>query len=472
MLLMKALFISHAHPAFSIGGAQVASYNVFRGIKHQAGWESHYLAGVAPPVQRHKATPLMSLGQGPDETLFWSNDFDWLYLANTNLRDLLAHFERFLTDLSPDVVNFHHVMGFGIQAIRSVRRALGDVPIVFTLHEYLPICAHHGQMIKTKSGALCMRASPSDCGVCFPEIGASNLLRREIFIKNFLAEVDAFVSPSRFLLSRFDDWGLPPEKLVMIENGLEGGQPAPPRAIKPGEKRNRLAYFGQLNPFKGIKVLIDAVTRVPANVWGDAILYVYGGNLEHQPADFQASVKDLFRIAGRRVRFMGSYKSPELPGLMREVDWMIVPSTWWENSPVVIQEAFFHGRPIITSDIGGMAEKVRDGVDGLHFRASNAESLADRLARAIREPDLWDRLRANIVPPVSAIETGRHHARLFERLIARRCGPRHENATGVSRTYELERLPDPHLLPASRSSPSDEPAPSRDAARRKDAVTP
>lgn len=60
----------------------------------------------------------------------------------------MRHFERFLSDLRPDVVNFHHVMGFGIQAIASVRRALGPVPIVMTLHEYLPICAHHGQMIK------------------------------------------------------------------------------------------------------------------------------------------------------------------------------------------------------------------------------------------------------------------------------------------------------------------------------------
>ena len=91
---------------------------------------------------------------------------------------------------------------------------------------------------------------------------------------------------------------------------------------------------------------------------------------------------------------MGSYKSADLPALMREVDWTIVPSTWWENAPVVIQESFFHGRPIITSDIGGMAEKVRDGIDGLHFRAGNAESLAEAMAGAIRERALWDRLRS------------------------------------------------------------------------------
>ena len=166
----------------------------------------------------------MSLGQGPDETLFWSDDFDWFYLGTNDIGGLTDHFERFLADCRPDVINFHHVMGFGVQALRAARRALGDVPIVFTLHEYLMICANHGQMIKARSGALCSKASPSECGVCFPEIGPANLMRRELFIKSFLAEVDAFVSPSRFLLGRFADWGLPRAKLVMIENGLDGGE--------------------------------------------------------------------------------------------------------------------------------------------------------------------------------------------------------------------------------------------------------
>jgi glycosyltransferase involved in cell wall biosynthesis len=421
---MKALILSHAHPAFSIGGAQVASYNLFLGLKEQEGWDAHYMAGVGPPVARHKATPLMSLGQGPDETLFWSNDYDWLNLGNNRLDDLIGHFERFLEDCRPDVINFHHVMGFGVQALRSARRALGpEVPIVYTLHEYLPICAHHGQMIKAKSGALCARASASECGICFPEIGPANLMRRELFLKSFFAEVDAFVSPSRFLLGRFADWGLPREKLVMIENGLEGGLIAPGRALPPGGRRNRFAYFGQLNPFKGIRVLVDAVTRIPNEVWGDAILYIFGGNLEHQPEDFQTAVKELLRLAGRRLRFMGSYKSADLPSLMREVDWTIVPSTWWENSPVVIQEAFHHGRPIIASDIGGMAEKVRDGIDGLHFRVSNPESLAGAMTRAIREPELWQRLRDGIRPPTTAGDAARQHAALFTRLIERRRGP-------------------------------------------------
>ena len=137
-------------------------------------------------------------------------------------------------------------------------------------------------------------------------------------------------------------------------------------------------------------MLVEAVARVPAEIWGaDSVLCVFGGNLEVQPESFQQEFRRLVQMAGRRVRFFGSYRSADLPELMREVDWVVVPSTWWENSPVVIQEAFLHGRPIICSDIGGMAEKVRNRVDGLHFRVASAESLVDRLTEVLQNPDLW-----------------------------------------------------------------------------------
>ena len=68
---------------------------------------------------------------------------------------------------------------------------------------------------------------------------------------------------------------------------------------------------------------------------------------------------------------------------MSSVDWVVVPSIWWENSPLVIQEAFMHGRPVICSDIGGMAEKVNDGVDGLHFRVERPPSLDPAIRPAI-----------------------------------------------------------------------------------------
>lgn len=416
---MKILMLSHGHPFFSIGGAEVASYNLHKGLNALDGVESHYLARVGPPIARHRDTPFMSLRQKERETLFYANDYDYFRLSNRDIEALNTDFERFVADVRPDIIHFHHFLGFGVEAIRAARRAAPQARVVVTLHEYLSICNNHGQMVKTKNQALCTRASPAECNVCFPDIAPAQFMRRELFIKSFFAECDAFVSPSNFLLERFAQWGLPREKLHMFENGLDDAEPAPPRPVGRNARRNRFGYFGQLNPFKGAKVLVEAVSRVPTETWGeDSVLNIFGGNLEVQPEAFQAEFRKLMHQAGRRVRFFGSYKSPDLPQLMREIDWVVVPSTWWENSPVVIQEAFFHGRPIITSDIGGMAEKVRHGVDGLHFRASSAESLVDRLVDVITNPQIWTKLRARIRKPVTAVEAAEQHLALYRQVAA------------------------------------------------------
>jgi hypothetical protein len=76
---------------------------------------------------------------------------------------------------------------------------------------------------------------------------------------------------------------------------------------------------------------------------------------------------------------------------------------WWENSPLVIQEAFLHRRPVICSNIGGMAEKVIDGVNGLHFRAGDPLSLAETIQRAATTKALWEKLVAGI-PKVCRVE--------------------------------------------------------------------
>jgi glycosyltransferase involved in cell wall biosynthesis len=88
---------------------------------------------------------------------------------------------------------------------------------------------------------------------------------------------------------------------------------------------------------------------------------------------------------------------------MERIDWVIVPSITWETGPLTLLEAFQHGRPVICSDIGGMAEKVTDGVNGMHFRRGNAHSLAAAMRRAVENPGLWDHLRAGI-PPVQTMD--------------------------------------------------------------------
>ena len=116
---------------------------------------------------------------------------------------------------------------------------------------------------------------------------------------------------------------------------------------------------------------------------------------------------------------------------MAQVDWVVVPSIWWENSPLVIQEAFLHGRPVICSDIGGMAEKVDDGVNGLHFaKVGSPQDLARVLVDAVDTDGLWERLREGI-PEVQSAAVAERHAAIYRELSA---SPTPANAvtTGVT----------------------------------------
>lgn len=416
---MRILVISHGHPAFSIGGAEVASHNLFRALQDVEGIEAFYLARAPAALPRHADTPLMSLRQSEYETFLNTEAWDPFWLSNGGIADLQGAFSDYLRHVKPDVVHFHHVIGFGMEALVQVRRVLPDAAIVITFHEYLSICLNHGQMVKTSRNTLCRGASPAECAGCFPQHAPGLIFQREMFLKDHLLTADAFISPSHFLIDRYAAWGLPRERMTMIENGLGPQRVAPARKVTGQGRRGRFGFFGQLSEFKGLHVLLEAVASIDETIWGnDAKLYIFGGNLENQPVAFRERFERLIERAGRRVRFFGSYRSEELPRLMEQVDWLVMPSIWWENSPVVIQEAFLHGRPPIVGDIGGMAEKVRPGIDGLHFRAGSPEDLADRLTEALTDQSLWEQLRSGAPKPLDLNGFASQHLQLYRKLIS------------------------------------------------------
>jgi glycosyltransferase involved in cell wall biosynthesis len=236
---------------------------------------------------------------------------------------------------------------------------------------------------------------------------------RKRFIQSQMSVVDRFLAPSNFLRERFVDWGLPPEKVVFEEYGRLPVNPAPTRDRR---ERNRLAFFGQLSYFKGVNVLLKAMKRLQED-GVDVHLSVHGANLELQPEDFRDEFQELLDATKGTVTFEGEFNHDDLPTLMADADWVIVPSVWWENSPLVIQEAAQHGRPVIASDIGGMAEKVHAGTSGLHFKAADPADLARTIAAAVGSRKLWEELRRRIKPPYAMDTHVRSLARHYEELL-------------------------------------------------------
>ena len=261
----RVLVVSHGHPSFSLGGAEIASYNLHKGLNRIEGAESRFLARVGYPVVRHSGTALMSLRQNGGEILYHADEYDHFLLSNRNTEELERDFLRVLRDLKPDVVHFHHFIGLGLETLYAVRRALPDCVIVITFHEFLSICHHHGQMVKTGGTKLCYRASPADCNGCFPEISPARFLRARAFRTRHCFEVaDYFVSPSQFLVDRYVDWGLDPSrKFSVIENGLDIAEPtsAPRPADEEGPSVLASPISARSRQFKGVDVLLDAVAR-------------------------------------------------------------------------------------------------------------------------------------------------------------------------------------------------------------------
>jgi len=330
---------------------------------------------------------LVALGQGGDAV----EAFDWFKFANPDTR-FGGEIERLFQQLQPDIVHFHHYINFGVEILEYARRALPNCRIVLTLHEYLAICHHYGQMVTKKHRTLCHQSSPERCHNCFPETPASDFFLRRRYIMRFLDLVDVFIAPSRFLADRYVAWGLQADKMVVLENLMPERVEAAHLPAEPDEII-RIGFFGQTSALKGINVLFDAAERLVAENVSNVTFDIFG-DYTSQPEEFQTEFLARLEKVGPNVQFNGPYDRPQLDGLIQSVHAVLVPSVWWENSPLVIQEALRNRRPVICSGIGGMAEKVRNGVDGWHFPTGNALALANLLRNLAKDPERLNRLAA------------------------------------------------------------------------------
>jgi glycosyltransferase involved in cell wall biosynthesis len=392
-------------------------------MRRSSGFEPILLSRTGPPHAGpdpiHRGTLVSAVDGDPNQYLFYTDiaDFDWLTLTSRRKETITRFFKEFLEAYQPDVVHFQHTLFFGFDVLQQTRNTLPRTPIVYTLHEYGPICHRDGQMLRTGTDEPCLEASPRRCHTCFPDISPQSFFLRKRFIASHMARVDLFVAPSRFLLERYAAWGIPREKLRYEDYGRAPATRAADRSgDRPaGRPRDRLGFFGQLNHYKGISVLLEAMrilagdersgpppraARIPPPSRGGhgaaPHLWVHGANLHFAPPVFQDRFHRLLEATRSNVTFAGRYEPGRQPQLMADIDWVVVPSIWWENSPLVIQEAFEYGKPVICSDMGGMAEKVSHGVNGLHFRANDPVNLADTIRLATGSPGLWDRLANGI----------------------------------------------------------------------------
>ncbi len=406
---LKVLLVSLFHPELVRGGAQLVCYDQFMELRGRDDVEATLLAAVDQnlPALFKSGARIIGFDGRPAEFLFLGRgyDYQWHRLPDPVM---IEAFEEFLCTVQPDVVHFHHFMMLGIDMLSFTRRVLPRARIVLTLHEYLAICAADGQMVRTADRSLCTRASAVRCHQCFPNWPPEHFFLRRMWIEKHFQAVDVFTSPSRFLRDRYVAWGLDPRRIVEVTNGqVDRARPMPPRPAGPA---NRFGFFGQLVDGKGIHIILQAVALLRAEGFEDFIVEINGENLRfaspRRRAEIEAfqAAEEALPVEEQRVLFNGGYHPDELHRRMARIDWVIMASVWWENAPLVIPEAWSFGRPVIVSDVGGMAERVTDGVDGLHFAMGDARALAACMRRACTEEGLWEELAGGIAAPPGARE--------------------------------------------------------------------
>lgn len=159
-----------------------------------------------------------------------------------------------------------------------------------------------------------------------------------------------------------------------------------------------IGYLGQILKVKGIHVLVDAFvkagieTHAHLDIWGN-----YANNPQYE-IDLRARIGKNLSIFLR-----GRYLREQLGSILENLDIVVVPSIWYENAPLVIQEAFATKTPVIATNLGGMSEVVAHDINGLLFQRNDSDDLAFQLRRVVEEGDLLARLKTGI-PPVRGFQ--------------------------------------------------------------------
>ncbi len=359
-----------------------------------------------------------------------------------------ALFSRLLDEYQPDLLHIQHLFYMTPRIILLARER--GIPVVMTLHEYGSQCAASGlrmrpdfklcESIDLRLCAGCLTDSPhvfqgghtpgrmekvfrkaartlrrpfeiAGLDHALPQDPAlRQVLDREREMRETHAGVDLFIAPSKYLYDKFLEWGISSEKMLHLNYGFER---EPLLAVrKEPSAKVRFAYIGSVMPHKGVDLLVEAFNGLPH---GAAELKIYG-EPSFQPAFYQ-KLRENARHPG--ITFEGFLPVDKVAEAYQRIDALVVPSRWFENSPLTMQEAFLCGSAVIASDLGGMKELVTPGVNGLLFETGNVQDLRRAMREYLDNPDRFEpeKIRRSVPLknlPEYAAEIESH----YERLVA------------------------------------------------------
>ena len=228
--------------------------------------------------------------------------------------------------------------------------------------------------------------------------------RRIMDINRYLTRsITTVTAPSKFVLNMHLEYGFFKDaKHVVLPLGIELNNV---EKIEKGYETINILYVGRLVKSKGVQILINAFKQFK---YKNIKLHIVGQG--HDAGKFKK-----IAASNNRIKFYGFVSDDELVQLYQKVNILVVPSIWYDNSPLVIYESFKHGTPVIGSRIGGIPELVEDGYNGVLFETGNVNELKNKLEYLIENPSELKRLGKGAFESVKKYDMD-EHVRKLEKL--------------------------------------------------------
>ncbi len=347
-----------------------------------------------------------------------------------------AHFRELLNDFKPDLVQIVHAQNHSA-AIIDVARDL-NIPVIFYSTDFWFVCPI--VQLKRPDGKVCRGPGPGalkclDCytpklfpplsefkealGAKYPATTKSASLQDATVKAAYSAYIAAKLPdaaratlrrPGRLRLAANKMQAiLVPTKLmhdVFVENGIDKKlihhvpfgirlEALTAHTAKTPSPHVRIAFIGTLFEHKGVDLLIKAFLALPQNT--DCNLSIYGST--EQFPEYGKKLLDMARDGSQnaeKIAFKGTFPQEKFGEILSNIDVLVIPSRWYENTPLVMQSALATKTPLIATDLGGMAEIIDHNTTGLLFKLNSVESLKEQLLRVVTEKGLLEKFRANI----------------------------------------------------------------------------
>lgn len=343
--------------------------------------------------------------------------------------DLVAtYFRKLLARERPDIVHFFHLGRISSSPIPECHKC--DIPAFYTPTDFWGVCPTN--QLRLPCGKLCN--GPDRLAInCVQHLAAYHpsplsklasqlprfmlapivfLLNRGVARSNRYADlvraiskrrnivvsrlnsIEALLAPSRLMEKTLEANGVDKNKIHFFPYGLDLNLAHKPRQHQKADQL-RVGFIGTLAEHKGSHVLIEALNLIPDL---DVELSIFGSALDYP--HYYNRLCDLAN-GSPRIKFCGTFPNNEIGDIFSRLDVLVVPSIWYENTPLVIYTAQACGCPVIASRLGGMTEVIHHEINGLVFEAGNSKEIALAIERLHLDRELLNRLSENCSEPRS-----------------------------------------------------------------------